>query len=96
MPGPYTIGDLIRVTANFIDINGLFVDPTLVLFKYKDPANVITHYSGLGSIVRDGQGIYHIDISVPLPGAYFYTFYATGTGQSAAESSFAVKHSHTG
>lgn len=97
MPGPYDTGDLVRITGTFKDLNGNFIDPSAIFFKYKNPLNVITTYTyGVSNITRASIGIYFVDIPLPLAGTYNYRFYSTGTGQAAKESSLVVRPTYTG
>jgi len=91
----YDKGSLVRVTGTFTTIAGAAVDPTVVKFDYYPPATTVTTliYGTDGALVRDGPGIYHVDVSASATGLLNYRFYSTGTGQAAAEGKFQVNES---
>jgi hypothetical protein len=92
----YDIGDLVRVTGVFTNSAGTEIDPSVVTFKVKDPANVTTTYI-YGTdveLVKDSTGNYYVDIDVDDDGSWYYRFESTGTGQAAAEGRFVVNTSY--
>lgn len=90
----YEEGDLVRISATFTT-DGVPIDPSAVIFKYKTPAGEITTkiYGTDPEVIKDGTGQYHIDVSVEEDGLWSYRVYSTGTGQAAAESEFSVRKS---
>jgi hypothetical protein len=96
MANAYQIGDLVRVQGSFTTIAGVPTDPTAVFFSFKNPSQTITTYTyGVdAALVKDSTGVYHVDVSVPSTtaalGTWYYRFYSTGTGQTAAEDQFVV------
>lgn len=89
----YDVGDLVRVTGTFTDSAGTATDPTVVGFKYNDPAGTTTTYiyGTDAEVVKDSTGVYHVDISATTKGVWEYRWYATGVGQSAGEGHFTVR-----
>lgn len=96
MANNYQVGDLVRVTGTFTDINGNLIDPTSVLFSFKTPAGSITTYVYLtdAQLVKDSTGVYHVDVNANTIGTWPYRFYSTGVGQTAGEASFQVPFSN--
>jgi len=94
-PNSYDKGDLVRISAAFTNSAGTAIDPTAVLCKFTDPSgNTTTYtYNTDAELVKDSTGNYHVDIDADEAGLWYYRFYATGTGQSAAEDNFHVKTS---
>lgn len=88
----YEKGDLVRCSAAFTDIDGNYVDPSKVLFRFKDPAGTTTTYTygADAELVKDDTGRYHVDVDVDAEGVWFYRFESTGTGQAAGEDAFTV------
>ena len=88
----YQVGDLVRATGTFTNAALAPIDPSAVFGQYRDPSgNTTTLTYGVdAALVRDSQGIYHIDIKVDEPRNWHYRFYSTGTGQAANEASFHV------
>lgn len=85
----YDIGDIVRLSGTFTDTGGEPIDPTAVTVQYLDPdGNVTTQ----GSLNHPSTGFYYVDITVDSPGVWAYRIYSTGTGQSAEESWFRVRH----
>lgn len=88
-------GDLVRCSGAFTDSDGNATDPTVVLFKFQNPAGTETSYTyGVDAeLVKDSTGNYHVDINANAVGTWYYRFYSTGTGQAADESAFIVADS---
>lgn len=87
----YLQGNVIRCsTSPGFTSNGTIIDPTNIYFSWLSPNGVTTLYTyGVDSqLVRDGVGIYHVDIPNNLAGTYIYRFYSTGTGQASAQGQF--------
>lgn len=93
MPGPYTIGNVVRTKATFTDPNNAnaAVDPSVVTVSYMAPGGTITSitYPSAGT-VRESTGIYHADIPVASWGTWYYDWTATGVGAARLENSFQV------
>jgi len=88
-------GDTVRCTGTFTDSDGTAADPTAVLFQFKDPSgNAATYTYGTDAeLVKSGIGVYYVDVDADEAGTWVYRFYATGTGKSAAQSTFGIKKS---
>lgn len=84
----YDIGDLVRVSAAFTDVNSAASDTTVAL-KVLDPAGTTT----TPTVVHDSTGAYHYDISVNAMGTWYYRFEGTGVVQAASEGLFRVRDS---
>lgn len=95
MANHYQKGDLVRATGTFSDSDGVAQDPTAVFCKYTNPAGTTTtlEYGVDAALVKSATGIYYVDVDASTAGAWRYRFYATGTGQSAAEAFFRVEAS---
>lgn len=95
----YTPGAKVTVSAEFTDPNSSDdpLDPTAVMLDVRDPAGVVTTYTyGVGATVsKDSTGNYSADLSVDLPGKWWYRWYSTGTGQAAKEDCFTVDKLNT-
>jgi len=89
----YIVGDLVRVTANFTDINGVLTDPSLINLGIKLPSGDIDYvtYSG-GEIEREATGIYYYDIDVETAGVYRIYWWSEGPAQGAGNDLFYVIH----
>lgn len=88
--GPYDIGDKVRVIGTFTDIDGGFVDPSVVTIKFKSPSSVVT----TPTVVNESPGVYHADQSITAAGTWYYRVESTGTGQAAGEGQFTVTPSN--
>jgi hypothetical protein len=93
--GPYDIGDLVTVSAEFRDADGALADPTTVVCKIKDGAGTETSYTyGIDDeLVKDEVGLYHLDVSIEISGTFYYRFRGTGAAQAAEEGEFEVDES---
>jgi uncharacterized protein YfaS (alpha-2-macroglobulin family) len=87
----YVIGQCVRVTASFTSSNTP-TDPTMVTFLIKTPAGVVSSYVyGVDTApVKDGVGVYHMDVFPNAAGTWTYRVEGTGTAAAALESSFSV------
>lgn len=96
MPNEYFVGEQVRVTGVFTDLDGNLVDPTSVFFQIRDPTNTISTITTLEygedvELVRDSQGTYHVDIDGDEIGHWYTRMYSTGTGAAAVEDEFRIK-----
>lgn len=88
----YEVGDLVRCRGVFKNAAGTAVDPAAVFFYAKAPDDTLTEYEyGVDAeLVKESTGTYYVDIDANAPGAWFYRFKSTGSGQAADEHEFAV------
>lgn len=81
MPGTYTVGDLVLLTATFVTSAGAPTDPTTVTFTIRAPDATITHPAAS----KVSTGVYRASQDVEQPGQWRWK--ATGTGSAQAASS---------
>jgi len=95
-PSVYDVGDLIEVSAIFTNVAGDAIDPSVVIFAFKDPAGAKTTYTyGTNNeLVKDSVGNYHVNVSVDSAGTWYYRWSSTGEGQAAEEDQFVVRASN--
>ena len=79
------VGDKIRITATFIDINGLATDPTIVRFKILSPNEVETLWQYPSNIQKESTGIYYAEIPIIISGKYLVKFEGLGAVMAATE-----------
>lgn len=86
----YYVGNLVRISVIFANSVGTAIDPSVVKAQVYSPSEIITTYTyGTDvAVVRDSTGHYHLDVDANAEGVWRYRWYATGTGQAAAESCF--------
>lgn len=94
----YQIGDIVRLTGTFRDVNDVLVDPSGVRFMYIKPntPTAITTKTYLTDIevVKDSVGIYHLDITITESRRWFYRTEGFGANNAgAAENEFEVEDS---
>lgn len=88
----YQLGDSPRISAEFRNAAGTLIDPTTVTFKFTTPSGVVTPYVyPAAQVVKDGTGLYHVDLSVNERGIWLYRWESTGTGQAAEQHEFTVE-----
>ncbi len=93
----YRLGQLVRFTGTFVNIDGENQDPDTVMFAFRGPSDTdATEYThpADAELVKDGIGIYHVDLDLHTVGTWHYRFYSTGTGQAAEESRVIVQQSN--
>lgn len=96
MPNIYDVGDKIRISGDFTDINDEDIDPTVTTFKFTDPSgNTTTYiYETDDELARDSLGHFHVDISIDEAGTWYYRWIGTGAVQAAEEGHFTVREPH--
>jgi hypothetical protein len=90
---PFDIGDLMRITGEFRDQFGNYIDPAAVNVTITTPGGTVTTKVYLVDLdlIRDSAGIYHVDISLTAAGLWSYRWFSTGIGQGAATCYFIVE-----
>jgi hypothetical protein len=88
MANTYIAGQFIRFTATFtVEPSGADSDPTEILFLYSVNGGATVQYEyspggGLGTIIRDSTGNYHIDVDTTgLAGGWEYEWASKGAPQ---------------
>jgi hypothetical protein len=94
MAGPYIVGNVVRMKANWTDPNSnppnAPIDPTTITFRYADPTGVVTSFVFPASVVKEAVGAYHLDVVCNIAGDWWYDAFSTGVAQARAESKFTV------
>lgn len=92
MANNYDIGDIVRLSVEFKDQAGAFVDPGQVFVKIRDSLGVITsfQFNTNPEVIKDATGKYHIDQEATKEGVWFYRWEGKLTNKSASEASFTV------
>lgn len=89
----FDLGDLVRIEAAFIGLDGDPVTPDTLAFQYRDPFGAITVVAdGDPRIVEDGSGLgtYHINITGNVPGAWDYKWLPGGNAVGVDPGSFYI------
>lgn len=87
----YDVGDVVKLTASFVDDAGDPVDPTTVSLYIQDPSgNVATETYNPGNITRVSEGNYRYDLAIDEHGSWLWRWESTGTGQAGGESELVV------
>lgn len=88
----FDIGDVVTLTVQWADKDGIALNPTAVTLIVRDPTGTnVTHASGFSNA---SLGNYEIDIGpVSLPGRWHYRWEAAGALVAAEEGSFRVARS---
>lgn len=89
----YMIGQLVRSSNEFRTVpGGALIDPTAVFFRARKQNGTVIAYTYPTDVqlVRDGVGLYHVDLSTDNPGIWKVRWYSTGTGQAAGEDRWVV------
>lgn len=93
MTSPIIQGTIVRfyTSSPFATLDGTPVDPTTVVFGFQVASGSVQQVTygtpaSFGTIVRDGIGLFHIDIDTTnLPGIWTYVWACTGIVQTRAE-----------
>jgi len=90
----FTQGKLIRITVSFTDQeSGAQVDPDPLSFLFSLGGTTTTYDYGIDAeLVRDSEGIYHVDISTsPDSGALYWRFEGGPVNQDAIQGNFIIQ-----
>ena len=91
-------GTVVRfyTSSAFKDVSGTAADPTEVVFAYQVGLNPVRQViygvpQSWGTIVRDGTGLYHVDIdTTSSPGLWSWTWAGVGAVQVRTEGQLLV------
>lgn len=83
----YDVGDLVRVTAAFTDVDGAAVDPTIVKLQVRSRLISAVYTDA----VQDGTGLFHRDVPVDCSGVWYYRWTGIGAVEAGGEGAFQVK-----
>lgn len=90
----FDINDQVRVSVTFTTTNGgTKIDPSTVIFKLKDPDDLVTQFTYPTGIDKSEVGVYYRDFQVTKSGRYYYRWEGSGGNPSATESYFVVRPS---
>jgi hypothetical protein len=86
------IGDLIRLSGTFADLNGNLLDPTVVTLSIKESSGVVAsfQYGRDAFVVRESVGKYYMDFAPNMEGLHTYRFAGSGAVTAAEEKMFYV------
>jgi hypothetical protein len=91
----YQIGDKIRLTATFKDINRALIDPDVVRFLVRQPDRTIRKYTfgGIDGVVHhQSLGVYYADLKLTAAEEWWYRWEASaGVFECAAENAVQVE-----
>jgi hypothetical protein len=93
----YDKGDRARLLVEFRDLDGAASDPASVTLEVKPPDAPAVSYSNLLSpviVVRDGTGVYHMDIDLQTSGTWRYKWVGEGDLIAAEEGRLFVRPSY--
>lgn len=82
----YTPGDVVTLSAVFLNTSGAPTNPSNVALYVKDPFGNTTN----NTPTNDSAGNYHFDLSVPNAGVYNYRWVGTGTVTTTQEGAITV------
>jgi len=87
----YKKGQKVRCSVEF-KVNAVLTDPTAVTAKVKKPGGTVTTYVYLtdAALVRDGAGLFHLDVTTDEKGEWNFRFEGTGACTAVEEAAFNV------
>lgn len=88
----YDIGDVVTVTATFLNRQGASADPTDVVCRIKDPEGLVTTVA-MADLANPVVGEWEHDVAATKAGKWHYRFEGTGAVTAASEGVFAVRES---
>jgi hypothetical protein len=91
----YPIGKGLRFETECYDEDDALEDPTVLVFRWKEPDGTITSYTyGVDAeLVRDALGLYHVDRTLNAAGIHTWRWKASGLVTDADEKKLKAKPS---
>lgn len=90
----WELGQKIRSTAVYTDIDGNLVDPTIVIFKAMAPSGTETWYSnGSAGMTNPGTGTYYVEYTPGSNGLWHRRWESSGNLETADEGIFWIRDS---
>ncbi len=92
----FDIGDRLRLTVTFKDVDDAPSDPTEVTIQHRNSeagSVTETYDGGAGLVVKDSTGVYHLDANLDKPGRWYWRAQGEDTPEAAGERSFTVRSS---
>lgn len=88
----YKKGQKVRCSVTFA-VSGTATDPTTVTAKVKSPSGILTTYvyGTHAELVRDGTGLYHVDVTTNEIDQWNFRFEGTGTCTAVEEAAFQAR-----
>lgn len=83
----YDKGELVRLSAAFVNPAGEPTDPTTITLEVKPPSGIVA----VVTPVREGTGAYYYDLDIVATGTWYYHWEGTGAVQTAGEASLRVR-----
>lgn len=96
MPPSYLIGSVVRISVSVTDCaTDLLVNPGTLLLKVRPPAAALytLTYGVDASVKKDGDGIYHIDITLDKAGDWRWRWESAAPNVGAVEGELTVRAS---
>jgi hypothetical protein len=92
MAQQYDIGDMVRCSVIFKNLNDAVIDPTTITLKIKLPNATVLEYVYLteAGLIKDSVGNYHYDFLITMDGMHIFKWIGTGNVYAVEESSFFV------
>ena len=88
----YYVGDALRFSCEFTDMDDTATDPTTVTLLLESPSGTVTTLThGAGEITRASVGSYYYDRLVDESGLWEWRWVGTGAVQRARQGRFYVK-----
>lgn len=86
----FTVGSKVRCGVTFRNDSQAIDDPTTVTFRVEPPTAPAYHlvYGTDSAVVRDGQGLYHVDLLVNEAGDWRWSAEGTGNVEALKEAVF--------
>lgn len=91
----YDVGDVVRLSVEFKNQAGAYIDPGGVVVKVRTPGGATSTYTyGVdAAVIKDAVGQYHMDVAANLEGTWYFRWEGLTTNKGASESAFVVADS---
>lgn len=83
----YFQGQSVRIYGRFFGWENQLTDPTTITIRICAPGWIIV---GLKEVIRDGEGLYHVEVVADKPGLWTWRWETTGGVWTGDQGSFYV------
>jgi hypothetical protein len=86
MTESYLIGNVIRLSATFTDVDGVATSPSTVTLSVKKRGEAASDFTP----TSPSTGSFYYDFTPATEGVYYYTFNGTGSLVAATQGQFSI------
>ena len=90
----YEVGELVRISRTFTNLEGVPTDPSTVRLRLRSPDGTVTEVDATND--ADATGAFHVDVTPDVHGLWRYRWVSTGDPQLRPYGTFRVNRDLVG